>query len=877
MRIRSGVLGVLMGLILLLTAAFGAGPGGGVLSGVPRAAADTNTTLIVHYHRFAGDYTGWNLWLWPYQPASLGGAEYDFSTSDAWGQVANASVPGANTQVGLIVRQGDFVAKDIETDRHVDTPNQHAEIWLLQGDPTIYYSLSDAQTALAQASLVKPVHAFLDGTNWLALKMSNPVDLTTLKNSDFVVKDLDSGATIPVTGTADLSGNNSTTTGLIKVSLASAPTVTDRLQLTFQKFQPLSVTARLVLDDPEYMYNGSDLGATYSAASTAFRLWAPLATAVQLSVYKDEAGDVLQRVAMTQSVNGTWTATVSGDLKNMFYDYQVTNFGQTTTAVDPYATGIAVNGKYGMIVDLAVTDPTGWSKDSYVKTKDPVDASIYETHVRDFSIAPDSGMKYKGKYLAFTETNTKTSQGVSSGVASLKQLGVNYVEMQPVQGCATLDEVAGGSSALVTSANGSLYNWCYDPRNYNVPNGAYATDPHGTARITELKDAISALHKQGLGVIIDVVYNHTHDFSTFDNIVPGYYFRTDYDGNYTNGSGTGNEIAAERPMVRKFILDSVKYWVTQYHVDGFRFDEMALLGQGTMKAVSQELHTINPHVIIFGEPWDGGTSGLTSDTLVTKGVQQNMGIGVFNDDIRNAVANEVFNTNKDFATGDPTKGLQVMIGAVGETNYNVQYKGWAAKPSEDISYVTSHDNMTLWDRIQAADPTVDEPTRIKMDEFAQSIIFTGQGVPYMQGGEEFLRTKGGNSNSYISGDTVNMLDWNRKAQYPQVFTYYSNLIHLRAAHPAFRMTTASMIQNHLTFDDNVPQDVIAYKLTGHANGDKWKTIMVIYNPLAAPASVKLPKGTWHVVAEGSKISTRAFDKATKKISAPAYGTTIVYQ
>lgn len=878
MRLRKGLFKAVVPFLLIVCMAFGIVPGrsAGVI-GVPHVAADSTTNVTVHYHRFAGDYADWNLWLWPYQPINGAGAQYNFNGTDTFGEVAHASVPGASTQIGLIVRKGEWVEKDIDQDRHVDTPNQQAEIWLIQGDPTIYTSAADAQQALAEASKVKPLNAFLDGSNWVALKFSNPLDLTTAKASDVTVTDLDTGATIAAAALADLSGGTSGRSDLVKVTLASAPTITDRLQIAFQTFTPFRLMPRLVLDDPQYQYAGNDLGATYSAGSTAFRLWAPLATAVQLSVYKDDAGTVLQKVSMTKSTNGTWSATVSGDLKNMYYDYQVTNFGDSESAVDPYATGISVNGKYGMVVDLPTTNPSGWSTDKYRSTKSPTDATIYETHVRDFSINPDSGITHKGKYLAFTETNTKTSKGVPSGVASLKQLGVNYVEMQPVQGCATLDEVGGGSSTLVTSTNGSLYNWCYDPRNYNVPNGAYATDPRGTARITELKQAVMALHKQKMGVILDVVYNHTHDLSTFNNIVPGYYYRTDYNGSFTNGSGTGNEIAAERPMVRKFIVDSISYWTRQYHVDGYRFDLMALLGHDTMKAVSQAVHAINPHAIILGEPWTGGTSSLPSDQLLQKGVQQNLGVAVFNDDVRNAVANEVFNSNKDYATGDPTKGAAVQTGVVGEINYTSAIQGWAAKPSESINYITSHDNKTLWDRIAAADPTLDEATRIKMDEFSQAIIFTSQGVPYMQGGEEFLRTKGGNDNSYTAGDVVNMLDWNRKAQYPSVFNYYAGLVHLRNVHPAFRMNSASMVQNHLQFLNSVPQFVIAFKLTGHANGDKWKNVLVVYNPNDSAKKVSTGKGAWHVVGTAGRVSTKAFGKAKGSVSVPAYSAEILYQ
>jgi pullulanase len=469
-----------------------------------------------------------------------------------------------------------------------------------------------------------------------------------------------------------------------------------------------------------------------------------------------------------------------------------------------------------------------------------------------------------------------------SGVDSLKQLGVNYVQFLPVFGCNTLDEISGGSPALATSPNGSRYNWCYDPRNYNAPNGAYATDPHGTARISELKQAVQALHKRGMGVVLDVVYNHTNSQSVFDPIVPNYYYRQDYSGNLFNFAGPS--VAATRPMVCKFITDSASYWMREYHVDGFRFDAMSILGKNCMSTVSQELHKINPNTVLYGEPWSTlpanwqrNLEGGAADEELTQGVQQGMGLAGYNDGVRNATVNDVFNSNKEFATGDPTKGLGVMIAAVGETNYNSEIKGWTAKPSEAINYVSNHDNKTLWDRIAAAQPNAPEATRIRMDELSQAIVFTSQGIPLMQGGEELLRTKGGDDNSYQSGDIVNMLDWNRKATYGSVFSYYNGLLHLRAAHPAFRMNSASLIQNHLQFLENVPQFVVAYKLTGHANGDKWKTIMVIFNPNSTSEKIPLSKGTWHVVASGGKVATKAFATAKGKVTAAPYSATILYQ
>ena len=884
MRGRMGSFKVLISLLFLMATFFGIAPGrSAALFGSLHVSADSNTTVTVHYHRFAGDYASWNLWMWPFQPASLGGAEYDFDGADSFGKVAHAQVPGANTQVGIIVRLGNFQDKDISQDRHVDTPNQHAEIWLIQGDANIYYSLADAQAALAEASKVKPVHAFLDGTNWAAVKFSHAVDVTSIKATDFSVKDLDTGQSVAVTGAGALYPADGATTDVIKVSLGVAPVVTHRLQVSYSTYIPIDLVPRLVLNDPSYFYGGNDLGATYGSSSTKFRLWAPLASKVILDVYKDEAGTVLQNMSMTKAENGTWTAEVSGDLKNMFYDYTITNLGSTATAVDPYARNIAVNGKYGAIVDLSGTNPSGWSADTYRKTKSPTDASIYEVHVRDFSINPDSGMKNKGKYLAFTETGTKSSKGVVTGVDSLKQLGVNYVQFLPVFGCNSVDEVSGGSTDLVTGQSDfARYNWCYDPRNYNAPNGAYATNPHGTSRISELKSAVQALHKRGMGVILDVVYNHTSSPSVFDPIVPNYYYRQDYSG--TPFDSFGPNVAATRPMVCKFITDSVSYWMSEYHVDGFRFDIMSALGKTCMGKVSQALHKINSHTVLYGEPWQllptdwqRNLEGGAADSELTKGVQQNMGLAAYNDDLRTATVNDVFNANLEFATGDPTKGLGVMIGTVGETNFNSLIKGWAAKPSEALNYATNHDNQTLWDHIARAQPNAPEATRIQMDELSQAIIFTSQGIPLMQGGEEFLRSKGGNDNSYQAGDTVNMLDWNRKATYASVFKYYAGLLHLRAAHPALRMNSTSLVQNHLHFLDNVPQFVVAYKLTGHANGDKWKTIVVAFNPNSAPAKIPLSKGTWHVVASGGKIATKAFATAKGSASVPGYGAAILYQ
>lgn len=364
--------------------------------------------------------------------------------------------------------------------------------------------------------------------------------------------------------------------------------------------------------------------------------------------------------------------------------------------------------------------------------------------------------------------------------------------------------------------------------------------------------------------------------SALNRLVPGYYWRTDYQGNYYNGSGVGNEVASERPMVQKFILDSLKYWVTQYHVNGFRFDLMALLGVNTMKKVSQELHAIDPNIILYGEPWTGGASGLTPSQLLVKGRQQGLGVGVFNDNLRNAIEGNVFQpTAQGYAMGGQGYVPAIENGVVGSIPYNSSIHDFAAAPSETINYVTSHDNYTLWDKLQLSNPTASKATRIQMDELAQAIVMTSQGVAFMQGGEEMLRTKGGNGNSYNAGDAVNEFNWARKVEYLSVFNYYAGLIHLREDHPAFRMTTAEQIRQNLSFLPS-PANTVEFELQHHANGDKWKNIVVIYNP-GGQTTFNLPAGKWKIAGTAGQIGQEAIGKATGTVDVPAITCEILYQ
>jgi pullulanase len=741
----------------------------------------------------------------------------------------------------------------------------------------------------APAHSASPLSAdagFLDGDALITAGLSGAIDLSGAHPSDFVVTDTTTDAAIPVTGVTDLAGAATGQSAALHLQLASAPDVTHTVTLNYKGTGAVTVFPRDVLNESRYFYGGTDLGNVYSPSSTTFRVWAPVASAVSLVVYRDQAGDVLTDEPMTRSDNGTWFDRVQGDLKNMYYFYRVTNLGHTRPAMDPYATNIPPNGVLSghvengaqgfisQVVDLSSTDPAGWSSDTYRKTTHPTDAVIYEVHVRDFSIDPNSGMTNRGKYLAFTETGTKNPAGQSTGVDSLKQLGITHVELLPVQSCGTLDEIAGGSTSPAPAGNASRYKWCYDPVQYDVLNGAYATNPDGTARITEYKEMVMALHRQGLGVIQDVVYPHTFSNASFDPLVPRYYYRTTNDGAEERNSGAGPDVAAERPMVRKFILDSVAYLMKQFHIDGFRFDQMTLLGKGTLTALSQEAHQINPSTVLLGEEFDQGAT-LEGDVQVTFGEQKGLHVGGLNYDIRGAVRGSNPG-DAGYATGDPILGGRIPTQLVGNIDYEHGYSGWTQLPEEAINYASNHDGQTLWDGINAANANESEATRIRMDELAQTIIFTSQGVPFMQGGEEFLRTKGGDANSDTGGDAENQLDWSRKNTYASVFNYYANLIHFRSAHSAFRMDNPATIKKDLKFLKS-KTFAVGFELSGHANGDKWKNIVALYNPFQKGAQFILPRGKWTVVATAGKIGEKALGHATKKVTIPAYSAMILHQ
>lgn len=617
---------------------------------------------------------------------------------------------------------------------------------------------------------------------------------------------------------------------------------------------------------PYPVYNGTDLGLTYTPARTIFKIWAPGADEVRLRLYDaGDGGKPTYNQAMTQANKGVWTMTITGDIKNKYYTFQVKYEGKwLAEAPDIYARAVGVNGHRGMVVDLKAIDPADWDRDKRPPLKNFTDIIIYETHIRDISVDTNSGILHKGKFLGLAETGTKNAAGQATGLDHIKELGVTHVHLLPSFDFNSVDE---------TQPSAKQYNWGYDPLNYNVPEGSYATDPYnGNVRINEFKQMVQAMHRSGLRVILDVVYNHTTDMlhSNFSQFVPGYFYRKNADGTYANGTGCGNETASEQPMMRNFMKQSVAYWATEYHVDGFRFDLMGIHDIRTMNEISDTLHKIDPTIFIYGEGWTAGASPLP-ETLraVKKNTYKLHEIAAFSDDLRDGLKGGWSDVKaKGFVSGAPDNAESVKFGIVASTrhpqvNYqlvNYSKAPWAAQPYQTISYVSCHDDNTLFDRLKLSNPGATEAQLIQMDKLSNAAVLTSQGVAFLHSGAELLRTKKGIANSYNQPDSINRIDWSRKTKYEAVFNYYRQLVWLRRNHPAFRMPSTEMIAAHLKFIETNDPCLIAYQLTDNANGDKWKNIIVVLNGNADSRKVKLPAGNWILVGNEDTIDPKGIRK-----------------
>lgn len=623
-------------------------------------------------------------------------------------------------------------------------------------------------------------------------------------------------------------------------------------------------------------YNGQDLELVVDNSGTKFALWSPKATAVRVNLYDTGRNTPVTRTLdMRLTPGGVWRASVPEQLYGKFYTFQI-KIGDKWLNETPgvWAKAVGTNGHRAAIIDLDATNPEGWDTDHGPAINAITDAVLYEMHHRDFSVHPSSGITHKGKFLALTEPMTKSPLGDATGIDHLKELGVTHVHILPSYDYNSVDEA---------NLPANQYNWGYDPYNYNTPEGSYSTDPaNPSTRVREMKQMVKALHDAGIGVVMDVVYNHTanNDDSNFSLTAPGYYYRHREDGSYSDASGCGNETASDRQQMRDFIINSVKYWAKEYHIDGFRFDLMAIHDTETMSQVAAALKEINPNIFIYGEGWTAGDSPLPVERRALKeNVAKMKGIAVFSDDIRDAVKGHYSNAaDRGFATGKPGNEETVKIGIVASTAHpQVDYKKgnnsrfpYASAPTQIINYVSCHDDLTLTDKLAKSMPGTTEAQRQRAARLAQTIVFTSQGTPFMFAGEEVFRDKKGVHNSYKSPDSVNAIDWTLKHVNADQFRYYQELIKLRRAHPAFRMTTAEDIARNIVFDNEKRPNVISYSIKNNAGGDSFKEIKLVFNGQEAPIEVKIPRGDWTVIAQDGQLNADGLDTTRGgKMTVPA--------
>ena len=840
-RSLSRFLALLLALVLLL----------GLV--VPVMADSTGVTIKLHYHRPDGNYADWSVWFWNFGQE---GVDVPFSEENG-DMVATFQVDPAATKVGFIVKLPNWAAKDVNEDQFIDVSTYSSgtvHVYVESGVKGYEIVLGDdVESGIKLTSVT-----YKEGQTYMGIQLTGSIgdgkDAFTVNGPDgpvaiTSVNAMGSYYTVYFEGPLDL--------------FSVYTLIYDGAEYKISMPNVYSTNSF----EAEYTYEGDDLGAVWTAEKTTFRVWAPTAKSVKVNLYRSGdpgADDLLESVDMTPAENGTWVAEKNGDFNGTYYTYSVTVGSTTKEACDPYARAVGVNGKRAMVIDLDSTDPEGWENDT-----DPhaginiTDAVIYELHVRDLSIDERSGIQNKGKYLGLIETGTTNSQGIPTGLDHIKDLGITHLHLLPVYDYGSVDE---------TKLDTPQFNWGYDPVNYNVPEGSYATDPYnGAVRVREFKQMVQGLHDNGISVVMDVVYNHVHsagDFC-FNQIVPGYFSRINENGAYSNGSGCGNDTATERSMVRKYIVDSVLYWVEEYHIDGFRFDLVGLIDTVTINEIMEEVHKTHPNVIFYGEGWTMSTN-VTKDGY-TMTTQQNAaeapGFAFFSDTLRDTLKGSVFNDyERGYVSGALTLTAKIQSCFKGKPS-------WCPSPSQSVNYASCHDNLSLFDKLATSNENDTLEDRIKMNNLAATIYITSQGIPFMQAGEEMLRSKPladgtFDHNSYASPDSVNSIKWDHLNDdtYMSVYNYYKGLIAFRKAHPALRMMSAEDVKANITGISGLDSNVTAFHIAGGANGDDSHVIFVIFNPNREQTTVELPEGLWNIYINGKEAGTTVLGTASGSVA-----------
>ena len=820
----------------------------GIIAMGASAAEEDGVVIKLHYNRPDGVYDDWSVWFW-----NLGkdGADIPFAEENGE-MVATFPVEPGATSVGFIVKLPGWAAKDVNEDQFIDVAafiSGTVHVYVESGVPG--YTVVNGDDAVIGIKLTGV--SYDEKTTNVQVKMTASIG----DGTDAFVLTGPEGVITPVSVTEDAS--HVYTLELEQpLDLYSSYTLTYDGQDYGVKLPNIYSTEEFEAD---YTYEGDDLGATWTAEKTTFRVWAPTADAVRVNLYEsgtEGTEDLIEQLTMTPDVNGTWVAEKEGDLNGTYYTYEVDVIGETREACDPYARATGVNGKRAMVIDLDSTDPEGWENDVDPHYDNEItDAVIYELHIRDLSVDESSGIQNKGKYLGVIETGTTNTAGVPTGLDHIKSLGVTHLHLLPSYDYGSVDE---------SKLDIPQFNWGYDPVNYNVPEGSYSTDPYnGAVRVAEFKQMVQGLHENGISVVMDVVYNHVYsaDSFCFNQIVPRYFSRVNENGSYSSGSGCGNDTASERSMVSKYIVDSVKYWADEYHIDGFRFDLVGLIDTETMNTVIEEVHKTHPNVIFYGEGWTMSTTMTkegyelttqTNSTLVPE-------FAFFSDTLRDALKGNVFNnTEKGYVSGVAAYSSTINQCFVGAPN-------WCKSPTQTINYSSCHDNNTLYDRITISTPNASVEDRIRMNNLAAAITMTSQGIPFIHAGEEMLRSKplpdgGYDHNSYNNTDAVNSLKWDdlNQAEYQSVFSYYQGLIAFRAAHPALRMTSAEEISQQITKLEGLEFGITGFHIAPGSNGEE-NEFVVIFNPKTSAITVDLPRGEWEIYISGQTAGTEVLGTA----------------
>ncbi|OUB62601.1 type I pullulanase [Bacillus thuringiensis] len=809
-----------------------------------KAVSNSKTTeIIIHYKEKLGNTKDWNLWLWG---ENANGTSYQFTSEDEFGKYAKIKIDGDYNRVGFIVRTNEW-EKD-GGDRWIENiKDGRAEVWILSGDEKVYNSKPSSDLSIQKAT-IDGFHEITVTTNVPFNIKEKKIEIEGIKIKNITPYDINSG---------DI-------TNKVKIITEQKIDLKQTYKVKIENLADTNTEIGKVIRSEEFdnlfYYGGNDLGNTYTPQHTKFRLWAPTASEAKLVTYKKWSDKIGAEINMQQGEKGTWTSELKGNQKGLFYTYKVKIGDKWTEAVDPYVRAASVNGDKGAVVNLEETNPKKWKANKKPKFKNPEDAIIYELHVRDLSIQPESGIKQKGKYLGVTEKGTKGPEGVKTGLDHIKDLGVTHVQLLPIFDYASVNE---------ETLNEPQYNWGYDPKNFNVPEGSYSTNPYEpTVRITELKQMVQTLHDNNLRVVMDVVYNHMYNAaeSNFHKLVPGYYYRYNEDGTFANGTGVGNDTASERKMMRKFMIDSVTYWAKEYNLDGFRFDLMGIHDYETMNEIRKAVNQIDPSIILHGEGWDLNTPLAAELKANQKNAEKMKGIAHFNDNIRDGLKGSVFEEKENgFINGKENMEDRIKKGITAGIDYDTNSSTYQ-DPEQVLTYVEAHDNHTLWDKLELTNPGDSDEVRTQMHKLSSSILLTSQGIPFLHAGQEFMRTKYGDHNSYKSPDSINQMDWLRRATFNNEVDYMKGLIELRKKYSAFRMTSAEQIKTHVSFID-APQNTVAYII----EGNKHEYFTVAHNANREAVEITLPsKGPWKVLVDGKQAGSKPlYVVHDNKIKVPA--------